>query len=57
MLKRRLGPGAIIVYRNLGAKYRVLSDNSAYPEASLLKPANDRGLVLLDQEEDTSGSP
>lgn len=56
-MKRRLGPGLTIVYRDLGTKYRLLTDNSAYPEADLLKPTGEHPLVLLDQEEHTSGSP
>lgn len=57
MLKRELRPGLTIVYRRLGDRYRVLTDTSAYPEAARPGPTGGRGLVFLDQEEGSSGSP
>lgn len=57
MLKRELRPGLTIVYRRLGDRYRVLTDTSAHPEAGRPGPIGGRGLVFLDQEEGSSGSP
>lgn len=57
MLKRQLRPGLTIVYRQLGDRYRLLTDSSAYPETRWPGPIYGRGLIFLDQEEGNSGSP